>query len=616
MRPEKDYPHATKIIVGFILFFVLFSMAPTVYEWNARGRIRPDRFFELVHNFPTDYNLYLSRIREGKEGAWLATEKYTSEPHAPSLSQVMYVLIGRLADISHIQTPYVWFAYHVARVFFAGFFLWVIWKVAQWAFQGKGFFWQLTAFLLIVSQSTWPKFELVRAVPRLGGWMPWYTMADSLQRTTFMPHVLLAQAILIITLWVFSGGFITPSASSGRVIIQQGNFIFLGVVGLVMGIIFPPGLLFVYGVLGVVTMGEFVALWWSKGLGGKGVTFIHIKNWFVRDVFGRFVFGIITVPSLVYFSLLLGQYPWKRLAEFDVLHPTQFSFVEYFMAVGPLLPLGLIGGVLVFVTLAKFDKFATFKFFVAWVVAWLGFLFIFSKIPAQSPTRFTQMVPQVPLGLLTAYLFYELHQIIQKRFPASRSTSLNQESGIRNHGLRGKKSIVSMIHNSLFIIPIVIIFFGLGSMASSYMWIKDFVDHKLRATIPLVPRGAEVMYPMYDIIDSLVWLQVYTPRSAIILSGAATGNYIPVYSGNTAFVGHANTVQLEIKTAAMENFYHRRLSLPEEMNWLKDQRIAYILYGPEEAEIAGGIADLNALYPALEKVFENKLVKIYKVPQK
>ena len=74
--------------------------------------------------------------------------------------------------------------------------------------------------------------------------------------------------------------------------------------------------------------------------------------------------------------------------------------------------------------------------------------------------------------------------------------------------------------------------------------------------------------------------------------------------------------QLEIKTAAMENFYHRRLSLPEEMNWLKDQRIAYILYGPEEAEIAGGIADLNALYPALEKVFENKLVKIYKVPQK
>src|SRR3989344_3050633 len=201
MSGDVNSQTAGRVIFGFIIFLVLVSMAPTLYEWNARGRIHADRHFELVHNFPTDYNLYLSRIREGKEGAWLATEKYTSEPHAPSLSQVMYVLIGRLADISHIQTPYVWFAYHVARVFFAGFFLWVIWKVAQWAFQGKGFFWQLTTFLLIVSQSTWPKFELVRAVPRLGGWMPWYTMADSLQRTTFMPHVLLAQAILIITLW-------------------------------------------------------------------------------------------------------------------------------------------------------------------------------------------------------------------------------------------------------------------------------------------------------------------------------------------------------------------------------------------------------------------------------
>jgi hypothetical protein len=334
MNSDTDHPRSTSIVLGFIIFLVFFAMAPTFYEWNARGRIHPDRFFELVHNFPTDYNLYLSRIREGKEGSWLATEKYTSEPHDPSLSQIMYVLIGRLAEFTHVQTPYVWFAYHVARMFFAAFLLWIIWKVTQWAFASLPFVWQLLAFLLVATQSTWPKFELVKAVPRLGGWMPWYTMADSLQRTTFMPHVLLAQALLIAILWVFAGGFITKK--------MPANFVFLGVVGLVMGIIFPPGLLFIYGVLGVLTMGEFITLWWTYGLGGKGVTIKLVGEWFTRDLFGRFVFGIITAPSLVYFYLLLSQYPWKRLAEFDVLHPTQFSFIEYFMAVGPLLPLGLL----------------------------------------------------------------------------------------------------------------------------------------------------------------------------------------------------------------------------------------------------------------------------------
>jgi hypothetical protein len=106
---------------------------------------------------------------------------------------------------------------------------------------------------------------------------------------------------------------------------------------------------------------------------------------------------------------------------------------------------------------------------------------------------------------------------------------------------------------------------------------------------------------------------VYSPRSAIVLSGAATGNYIPVYSGNTAFVGHANTVRLEIKTAATENFYHKRLSLDEEMAWLHEQNISYILFGPEEYEMAG-VIDLKSFYPDLVEVYKNATVRVYKTP--
>jgi hypothetical protein len=536
-----------KVVIGSIIFLVLFSMAPTMYEWNARGRIHADRVFELVHNFPTDYNLYLSKIRLGKEGAWLATEKYTSEPHSGSLSQIMYVLIGRLADWSHVQTPYVWFAYHTARVFFAALLLWMVWKLAEWVFQSSGFVWQYLGFLLIATQSTWPKFETVLGIPRLGGWMPWYTQADSLQRTTFMPHVLFSQMLMIFIIWVFSGGFITRK--------HPGNAVFLGFVGLILGIVFPPGLMFIVVVLGMVT----------------------------ANLFDRLVFGIITIPSVVYFTLLLGQYPWKRLVEFDVLHPTKFSFIEYFMAVGPLFPIGILG-VIVLGLLGKWGILGRLKYFIAWIVAWLVLLFVFDKIPQQSPTRFTQMVPQVPLGVFTGLLFWESVKRFQK------------------------------FKHVLYAIPVIIILFAFGSMASSYMWLQDFVDHKLRATIPLVPHNAEVMYPMKDIAEGLVWLQVYTPRKAVVLTGMATGNYVPVYAGNTAFLGHANTVQLEIKQAAMQNFYNNRLGEETEMNWIKDQKIDYIFYSFEERDLNGGIDDLRTYYPTLTIVYDTPTVRIYKTP--
>jgi hypothetical protein len=578
----------TAIVWGLIIFFLAVSMAPTMYEWNARGRIHADRFFELVHNFPTDYNLYLSKIRLGKEGAWFATEKYTSEPHTGSLSQIMYVLIGRLADYAHIQTPYVWLAYEIARIFFSAFLLWVMWIVAKWVFP-ESWKWSLVTFLLTATASTWPKFEVVSGVPRLGGWMGWYTMSDSLQRTTFMPHVMFAQGMLVFILWVLAGGFITKKI--------PGNFIFLGVVGLALGIIFPPGLLFIYGIIGVVMAGELIGITVPSLISKSRINVKKIIQWFFRDAFGRVIFGIVSVPSLVYFMLLFQEYPWKRLTEFDVLHPTKFSYYEYFMAVGPVLPLGILG-ILLLVILRRKETLARLRFFIAWVAAWLFFVILFNWIPQQSPTRFTQMVTNVPLGIFTAVLFYELILLVKKY--------------LRNN--KRRPIIPLTTYYLLLTTPFIIILFGLGTMASTYMWLQDFVDHKLRATIPLVPQGAEVMYPMLDIVDGLTWLQVYSPRSAIVLTGMTTGNYTPVYSGNTAYIGHANTVRLEIKIAEMENFYRKRLSLEEEMGFLKTANISYVFYGPEEQDIAGGVEDLRTLYPALIEVFKNSMVRIYKAP--
>ncbi|MEK7592873.1 MAG: hypothetical protein AAB508_05805, partial [Patescibacteria group bacterium] len=331
------------------------------------------------------------------------------------------------------------------------------------------------------------------------------------------------------------------------------------------------------------------------------IMYAKVKEWFIQSVYGRLLFFILSVPTLLYFTLLFTRYPWKRLVEFDVLHPTKFSFTEYFMAVGPVLPLGILG-ICIWVLTKGWNTSKKMTIFVAWVFVWLLFLFVFDKIPEQSPTRFTEMIPHVPLAFMGVW------GLIQLKAQSSKLKIFKTRLGIVTRSL----ILLRRSHWEL-VIATVIILFAFGSMGSSYLWLRDFVDHKLRATYPIVPHGADVMYPMKELVNGLIWLQVNTPRDAVVFSGVTTGNYIPVYAGNTAYLGHANTVKAEEKEAAMYNFYQNHLGRETEMQWIQSQGISYVFYGPEEREIANYIPELTMYYPELIEVYRSEQVRIYKI---
>jgi hypothetical protein len=63
-------------------------------------------------------------------------------------------------------------------------------------------------------------------------------------------------------------------------------------VGLVLGIIFPPGLRFTIVVLGLVTAWEFLQIWWTKGLGGK-VAVIDTENGSASLYSDKFEFDVL-----------------------------------------------------------------------------------------------------------------------------------------------------------------------------------------------------------------------------------------------------------------------------------------------------------------------------------
>ena len=100
----------------------------------------------------------------------------------------------------------------------------------------------------------------------------------------------------------------------------------------------------------------------------------------------------------------------------------------------------------------------------------------------------------------------------------------------------------------------------------------------------------------------------------MILSETTAGNYIPVYSGNSVYVGHDNTVAFEEKKEKVKEFFAGRMSAEQARIWVRETRAGYVFFGPQEREEAGGIRDLRNVYPFLESVYNNALVTIYVAP--
>jgi hypothetical protein len=289
-------------------------------------------------------------------------------------------------------------------------------------------------------------------------------------------------------------------------------------------------------------------------------------------------------------------FPWKQLALADILHPLPFKYWEYIQAVGIVLPLGILGGL---ISLRNRERKMILP--VGWVAAWAALLIIFRWIPQQSPLRYSEMIVHVPLGILTVYFFYQLYLYVSKWVKKKINKS---GSGER------QKELLRKIPLSVYIFPVGLLVLNLLHMYSSWLWQRDFVIHKIVAMYPLVPTGSYVMYPLHDFINAIIWIQDHTGRDTVILSETTAGNYIPVYSGNTVYVGHENTVNKDEKLMFVRAFFSGTMPAPDAREFLSQEGLNYIFFGPQEREDAGG-KNLDEFYPFLTRLYENGNIIVY-----
>ncbi|MBI3380311.1 hypothetical protein HY029_06175 [Candidatus Gottesmanbacteria bacterium] len=540
-----------KLLIFLSIFFVFLSFYPTLYEIQQAKNLPNERFFELVHNYVFDYNFYLSRIKEGQEGRWLVIEKYYNKPHHGSFFQIFYLYLGKIGGIFHQSNVVI---YHVARVILGLILLLLISKLVMNLFPN---WWSVVSFLMIVTVGSWPILIKLgdgwRFASHWGGW----SVIDSLQRITFIPHVVFGQIFLVFFIWKFG---LNPQKE------KITSWFWWWNLGLLAGIIFPPAIIIIYAIFVVLSLLEII--------GNKS------NKEFKSLILPRVVFIIFSLPALLYLQIMFKIEPWKALSLFDIQHRSILPYSEYALALGPMLPLGLVG-----LFLALYKKEKKFYPFAAWIIA-LGFLFlVFEHIPQQSPTRFTQMLINIPLGILATYLFHNLWQI------------------------RGR--LTRLVRGITVIMFIAVILLGFSVMLSELGWLTDQVRWKREGTW-LYPVGAELVYPLKDFMNGVYFLKDNTRLEDIVLAYEAAGNYIPAYAGNFVYLGHANTPDEDGKLLVANKFFSGKMIQAEAKGFLERENIKYIYFGPQEKELSD-LTDLSTVYKFITATYSNSRVIIYKL---
>jgi len=101
----------------------VLSLLPYLYAWNSQ---EPDRVFMGFFFLGDDANTYLAKMRQGWEGNWIWTNRYTTEPGPGAYFFIFWIVLGKLAALTRLPLMAV---FHLARV--AGAFALLL---AGWSF--------------------------------------------------------------------------------------------------------------------------------------------------------------------------------------------------------------------------------------------------------------------------------------------------------------------------------------------------------------------------------------------------------------------------------------------------------------------------------------------------
>lgn len=534
----------------FVYGFLLLSYVPNFYEAYVTNLLPPDRTMVWgEHSYTYDYNVYLSKIRQGQEGRFKVVDKYDNHSNQKGVFlQMFYVLTGQITKIFGLSPT---MSYHLLRTIMA--VIWVITIVTlNFYFLKKLSLINLGVVLSLLTAS-FPVFYQFDGSWWVTFYMNWWQELDIMKRISFIPHdtfnyISIALLSILITL------------------VNKNNKYFIITCSLLFISIFiqpSSAILFITSWF----LYHSISILWNRKIE---------KNKLFKVVQHTFVLFIVVLIPILYIRHATSIYPWKSLIDFDQKNRLSVNIKEYILALGPIFFTGMAGLILVLI-----KKKQELLSLVTWIIGVFILIILFKFFPYQSELRFVQTANHIPLAILSAYLLQELWR---------------------------KKRVIKII---TFIIVITIILNGALQSYFSLKAQTQFINQRALATLPLVPYPPQVMYPLNDVYNGMKWLEDNTDHNTVVLAKVTGGNYIPAYSGNFVYLGHdGETPNFNERIRKADEFFSGNLTEELALKFLLEENINYVFYGPQEKENSvKSIAD----YPFLKPVYQSPLVTIYKV---
>lgn len=364
MKIVKKY-----FIFLFVFSFLFLSFLPNIYEASVANLLPQDRTMIWgEHNYTYDYNVYLSKIRQGQEGRLTVVDKYDNHPQQKGIFLVMlYLISGKIGSIFNF-TPTL--TYHLLRVVTS-----VIW-ISMIIFLNIYFLRKTSLINLGVILSflttSFPVFYRFENQWWMTFYMNWWQELDILKRISFIPHDTLN--------YIFISAFTILLSQMDK---NKKYFIVLCVL-LFLSVFVQPSAAILFTISWCLY--HFLKTIWSGGF--------PIKQTFI-------IFVSVSIP-LLYIRSVTSTYPWKTLMDFHENNRLVFNIKDYVLALGPIFFTGIAGGLLVIV-----KKKQELLGLVTWILGASIAIILFQFFPYQS-LRFIQTANHIPLVILSVYLFQEL----------------------------------------------------------------------------------------------------------------------------------------------------------------------------------------------------------------
>lgn len=300
-----------------VILTIVGGISPHLYYLSITPA---NKVFSLIHNHTQDYFYYLHFMRQGLNGAWRLTSKFTPESFEPQLIQTFFAILGKVARIFSGDLA---LTYFLARLVLGIALAAAIIILASKVLKEKKL--QLLAgFLAFFSTGFWypSVFNHKWVIQRS---LTFWTEFDTLQRATFLPHHLAANIGVIASIIL-----LVSSLNSKK----WPSLILAGVAGFLTGFINPVALINLLLSLAVASL-VYLASWTVVTIKHPGSTRASLKPLF-HFAFCLLIFVLVSSLSLVHLYLIQqSNFPWTAYQTHLATLRFNLSVTDYLLGMGP-----------------------------------------------------------------------------------------------------------------------------------------------------------------------------------------------------------------------------------------------------------------------------------------